>query len=243
MADSQVNYDYIESNLLRIKRKIEKICGNCGRNPSEIYIVAVSKTFPVDAISSALDFNQLDFGENKVRELLNKQKKFSERIINWHLVGHLQSNKVKFVVPFVFLIHSVDSFKLAQKINIEAAKINTKVKCLIQVNTTGESQKSGCELKDTLKLAKEISQLENIRLKGLMTIAKIMENEKSQDERNIVRENFRALKEKFDEIKYMAIPNTDFKYLSMGMTSDYDIAIEEGSNMLRIGSAIFGERK
>jgi len=190
-----------------------------------------------------LDFNQLDFGENKVRELLNKQKKFSERIINWHLVGHLQSNKVNFVVPFVFLIHSVDSFKLAQKINIEAAKINTKVKCLIQVNTTGESQKSGCELKDTLKLAKEISQLENIRLKGLMTIAKIMENEKSQDERNIVRENFRALKEKFDEIKYMAIPNTDFKYLSMGMTSDYDIAIEEGSNMLRIGSAIFGERK
>ena len=243
MSDSQVNYDYIEKNLLKIKRKIEKICNNCGRNPGEIYLIAVSKTFPVEAVSSALDFNQLDFGENKVQELVDKHKAFENRILNWHLVGHLQSNKVKYVVPFVFLVHSVDSFKLAQKINIEASKQDKVVRCLIQVNTTGEEQKSGCEVKNTLKLVKEISMLENVKVKGLMTIAKIMENEKDEHERETVRQNFRILKEQFEEIKSLSVPNTDLKYLSMGMTSDFEIAIEEGSNMLRIGSAIFGERK
>jgi pyridoxal phosphate enzyme (YggS family) len=242
LQGSQVNYDYIEKNLLKIKRKIEKICSNCERNPAEIYVVAVSKTFPVEAISSALDFNQLDFGENKVQELVDKHHELENRILNWHLVGHLQSNKIKYVVPFVFLIHSVDSFKLAQKISIEAAKLNKSIKCLVQVNTTGEEQKSGCEPKNTLKLVKEISALENVKVRGLMTIAKEMENGKDENERNIVKQNFRTLKDLFEEIKSLAIPNTGLKYLSMGMTSDYGIAIEEGSNMLRIGSAIFGER-
>lgn len=242
MAGNEANYDYIEKNLLRIKRKIERICTNCGRNPSEIYIIAVSKTFPAEAIISALDYNQLDFGENKVQELAAKQQVLENRILHWHLIGHLQSNKVKDVVPFVFLIHSVDSFKLAQKINSEAAKTGRVIKCLVQVNTTGEEQKSGCDIKHTLKLVKEISVLENIKVKGLMTIAKIMEDEKNEDERNVVRQNFRDLKEQFEEIKSLDIPNTDMKYLSMGMSSDYDIAIEEGSNMLRIGSAIFGNR-
>lgn len=242
MAGNEANYDYIEKNLLRIKRKIERICTNCARNPSEIYIIAVSKTFPAEAIISALDYNQLDFGENKVQELVSKQQVLENRILHWHLIGHLQSNKVKSVVPFVFLIHSVDSFKLAQKINSEAAKIGRIVKCLVQVNTTGEEQKSGCDIKHTLKLVKEISVLENIKVKGLMTIAKIMNDEKNEDERNVVRQNFRDLKEQFEEIKSLDIPNTDMKYLSMGMSSDFDIAIEEGSNMLRIGSAIFGNR-
>jgi len=237
-----INYDYIEKNLLKIKRKIERICGGCGRNPAEIYVIAVSKTFPVEVVVSALDFNQLDFGENKVQELVSKQEALDDRILNWHLIGHLQSNKVKQVVPFIFLIHSVDTFKLAQKINAEAAKLKKIVRCLIQVNTTGEEQKSGCSIKNTLKLVKEVSLFENIRIKGLMTIGIIMNDEKDEDERNIVRKNFRDLKEQFEEIKELNIPNVDMKYISMGMSSDYDIAIEEGSNMLRIGSSIFGKR-
>src|SRR5689334_22547255 len=123
MQGSEENYDYIEKNLLRVKKRVERVCANCGRNPSEIYIIAVSKTFPVEAVISALDYNQLDFGENKVQELVQKQHELEGRILNWHLIGHLQSNKVRDVVPFTFLIHSVDSFKLAQKINAEAAKI------------------------------------------------------------------------------------------------------------------------
>ena len=235
-------YDYIENNLLKIKQKISRVCSQCERDPKDIYLIAVSKTFPADAIASALDYNQLDFGENRVQELLDKEPAFRDRIMHWHLIGHLQTNKVKFIVPFVFLVHSLDSLKLAQKIQTEAAKADKKIKCLIQVNTSGEDQKSGCDPKYTLKLVKEISQFENIKVKGLMTVGKMMENEKDPAEREFVRSNFRQLKELFDEIKGHNIPGVDMKYLSMGMTSDYDIAIEEGSNMLRIGSAIFGNR-
>jgi pyridoxal phosphate enzyme (YggS family) len=238
----QGKYDYIEQNLIRLRKKISSICTDCGRDAKEIYIVAVSKTFPPEIIAAAMDFNQLDFGENRVQELISKQKQFEDRIIHWHLIGHLQTNKVKYIVPFVFMIHSVDSFKLAQKINSEASKIKRAVKCLIQVNTTGEEQKSGCSPKHALKIVKEISQLEYVKIKGLMTIAKLMSDEKDQMQRNEVRENFRLLKNIFDEISSAGIENTDMKYLSMGMTSDYDIALEEGSNMLRIGSAIFGQR-
>lgn len=235
-------YDYIENNLLKIKQKISRVCSQCERDPKDIYLIAVSKTFPADAIASALDYNQLDFGENRVQELLDKEPAFRDRIMHWHLIGHLQTNKVKFIVPFVFLVHSLDSLKLAQKIQTEAAKADKKIKCLIQVNTSGEDQKSGCDPKYTLKLVKEISQFENIKVKGLMTVGKMMENEKDPAEREFVRSNFRQLKELFEEIKGHNIPGIDMKYLSMGMTSDYDIAIEEGSNMLRIGSAIFGKR-
>ena len=235
-------YDYIEQNLIRLKGNVKKVSESVSREPKEIYIIAVSKTFPSEVVASALDFNQLDFGENRVQELVQKEKEIQGRIIHWHLIGHLQSNKVKHIVPFVFLVHSVDSFKLAQKISIEAGKINRVVKCLVQVNTSGEEQKSGCSVSETFKLVKEISQLEFVKVKGLMTIGKLVDDYKDEDQRKIVRDNFRILKSLFEEIKAAAVPNTDFKYLSMGMTSDYDIAIEEGSNMIRIGTAIFGER-
>jgi PLP dependent protein len=235
-------FDYIESNLIKLKQKVKKVCESRGRDPKEIYIIAVSKTFSTDAISAALDFNQLDFGENKVQELSVKQKFLEDRIIHWHLIGHLQSNKVKYIAPFVFLIHSLDSLKLAQTIQKEAAKVDRVIKCLVQVNTSGEEGQSGCDAKYTVKLVKEISQFENIKIKGLMTIGKLMNNEKDINERNAVRENFKLLKNIFGEIKSLDMPNVDMKYLSMGMTSDYDIAVEEGSNMLRIGSAIFGRR-
>src|SRR5438552_16825161 len=162
-SGSTANYDYIEKNLLKLKRKIERICASCGRDASEIYIIAVSKTFPAEAVISAMDFNQLDFGENKVQELVTKHEIINDRILNWHLIGHLQSNKAKQIVPFIFLVHSLDSLKLAQKLNDEAAKLNKSVRCLVQVNTTGEELKSGVNIKHTLKLVKEISLLENIR--------------------------------------------------------------------------------
>jgi PLP dependent protein len=236
------DYGYIEQNLLILKKRIASVCKNCGRDSNEIYVVAISKNFPIEALSSALDYNQLDFGENRVQELLDKQKQLEHRIMNWHLVGHLQSNKVKYIVPLIFLVHSVDSFKLALKINSEAAKASRKVKCLIQVNTSGETQKSGCSTREALKLAKEISGLPNIKLRGLMTIAKMISDDSPQSERATVRENFRTLKSIFEEIKSLDMPQVEMKYLSMGMTSDYEIAVEEGSNMLRIGTAIFGKR-
>ena len=237
-----MNYAYIEENLLWLRKRIEKVCNSVDRNPAEIHLIAVSKTFPSDAVASALDFNQLDFGENKVQELVQKHKELEGRILNWHLIGHLQTNKVKYVVPFVYLIQSVDSFKLALKIQNEASKLEKTVKCLVQVNTSFEEQKSGCEVSETIKLVKEISTLENVKVKGLMTIGRMMTGEKDEGEIQIVRKNFRTLKNLFEEIKSMGIPNADMKYLSMGMTQDFDIAIEEGSNMLRVGSAIFGVR-
>jgi len=236
-------YDYIEHNLIRLKGKVKKVCESISRDPKEMYIIAVSKTFPPDAVASALDFNQLDFGENRVQELVEKEKEIQGRIIHWHLIGHLQTNKVKQVVPFVFLIHSIDSYKLAQKISIEAAKINRVVKCLVQVNTSGEDQKTGCKPNETFKLVKEISALEFVKVKGLMTIGRLVNDYKNDAQREIVRENFRTLKNLFEEIKAANVPNTDLKYLSMGMTGDFDIAIEEGSNMLRVGTAIFGSRE
>ncbi len=235
-------YDYIEGNLIKLKKKVEKVCAGCERDSKSIHIIAVSKTFPFEAVAAGLDFNQLDFGENKVQELLDKQKEFEDRIINWHLIGHLQTNKVKYVVPFIFMIHSVDRLKLAAEIQQRASKINKVVKCLVQVNTSGEDQKSGCDIKHTLKLVKEISAFPNVKVKGLMTISKMMNDEKDESERKVVRENFKALKNLFDETGSMNIPGVDMKYISMGMSGDYDIAIEEGSNMIRVGSAIFGER-
>lgn len=236
------SYDYIEANLIKLKKNIDRVCRSVERDAKEIHIVAVSKTFPAAAVASALDFNQLDFGENRVQELIVKQKEIQGRIINWHLVGHLQTNKVKYIVPFIYLIHSLDSLKLALKIQTEAAKLGKVVNCLIQVNSSGEEQKSGCEIKEALKLVKEISIFDNVRIKGLMTIARLIPENAGENERNAVRENFRALRELFNEIKVLCIPNVEMKYLSMGMTADYEIAIEEGSNMLRIGTAIFGER-
>jgi pyridoxal phosphate enzyme (YggS family) len=146
------------------------------------------------------------------------------------------------VVPFVYLIHSLDSFKLALKINQEAFRIGKKIKCLLQVNTSNEFQKSGCDVHDVIRLVKEISMMENIRLSGLMTIAKMLPDDPLDNDLDEVRNNFRTLKELYDEILYMNIPNVEFHYLSMGMSSDYDLAIQEGSNMLRIGTTIFGDR-
>lgn len=225
--------DYLKENYDDLLADIKKVCYEYGRNFNEITLVAISKTFPESDIAFINGLGHLDFGENKVQELKSKYDNFKDKNIKWHLVGHLQSNKVKYIADFVHLIHSVDSFKLAQVIDEQAKRHNRVIDILIQVNTSNEDQKSGIEPYDAKNLCEDISKLENVRLRGLMTIGMFTDDEK------IIRENFSMLRNLYMDLR---VTFGTFEYLSMGMTSDYRIAIEEGANMLRIGSAIFGSR-
>lgn len=228
-----MEYSYLKENYDSLINDIRQICVENGRNADEIKLIAVSKTFPPEQIKAVRDFGQVYFGENKVQELRDKRDALKDEDIRWHLVGHLQTNKVKYIADFVELIHSVDSLKLAGVIDEQAFKHGRVIDILVQVNTSGEDQKSGVEPTDAEKLCRDISMLKNIRLRGLMTIGMFT------DEEDVIRENFRVLKKLFDALK----PSFEgFDYLSMGMTSDYRIAIQEGANMLRVGSAIFGNR-
>jgi pyridoxal phosphate enzyme (YggS family) len=228
-----MKYDYLKENYSDLITDIKAICSQIGKNYEDIKLVAISKTFPSEEILEIHKIGQIDFGENKVQELKSKYDELKSESINWHLVGHLQTNKVKYVADFVELVHSVDSFKLALELDKYAKKAGRIINILVQVNTSDEMQKSGAEPDNVKNLCKEISALENITIQGLMTIGMFTDLE------NIIRENFVLLRNLFDELK---IDYKSFKYLSMGMTSDYKIALEEGSNMLRIGSAIFGKR-
>lgn len=228
-----MDYSYLKDNYDGLISDIRQICAENNRNFNELVLVAVSKTFPPEQISEVHKLGQRVFGENKVQELREKYDVLKGENIEWHLVGHLQTNKVKYIADFVGLIHSVDSVKLAGVVNEQAEKHNRVIDVLVQVNTSGEDQKSGVEPEEAEELCREISLLKNVRLRGLMTIGMFTDDE------NVIRENFRTLKKLFNALKEKY---DNFDYLSMGMTSDYRIAIEEGANMLRIGSAIFGYR-
>ena len=241
-------YSYIESNISTIAQKIHAVCSKLNRNPEDITLIAVSKTFPSDAVQSAFSAGHRHFGENKVQELyskhlaLNITGDINYQQIKWHLIGHLQSNKVKLIVPFIHLIHSLDSARLAAKIQTEAEKLGRTINCLVQVNTSDEDQKSGVAPAGVLNLVREVSAMKNIHICGLMTIAKFIDDYNNESQREIVRDNFKELKGIYDELGSLNMPGVEMQYLSMGMTSDFDIALEEGSNMLRIGTAIFGAR-
>lgn len=228
-----MKYDYLKENYSDLTRDLNSICKQIGRNYNDIKLVAISKTFPSEEILEVHKIGHIDFGENKVQELTAKHNELINEDIKWHLVGHLQTNKVKHIIDFVTLIHSVDSFKLAHEIDKHAKKEGRIINILVQVNTSDEMQKSGVEPGQVKNLCKEISSLENIKMQGLMTIGMFTDME------DIIRENFILLRNLFDDLK---VSYGSFKYLSMGMTSDYRIALEEGANMLRIGSAIFGKR-
>lgn len=228
-----MSFDYIKDNYSHLKHNIKEICARSGRDFNSITLIAVSKTFSPKEILVVSATGQTDFGENKVQELVKKHEEIGGTNIKWHLIGSLQTNKVKYISGFVHLIHSVESVKLAKEIDKHGKKSGRIIDVLVQVNTSGEDTKSGVELNEAGNLCGGISKLENVRLKGLMTIGALTED------RNTIRENFRSLKKLYDELKQH---HKDFEFLSMGMTSDYDIAIEEGSNMLRVGSAIFGKR-
>lgn len=225
----------LQRNLKEVEQKIQQACARARRKRSEVTLIAVSKTKPVDMLQEIYDCGQREFGENKVQELGDKYEVLPSDI-HWHLIGHLQRNKVKYVVDKACLIHSVDSVRLAKTISDDAVKKQCTADILIEVNVAGEESKFGVSVKETLPLIEEIADYPNIRIQGLMTIAPFVEN--PEDNRAV----FRELKQLSVDIAAKSINNVSMRVLSMGMTNDYEVAIEEGSTMVRVGTGIFGAR-
>lgn len=225
----------LKENLAQVEAKIQEACNKAGRNRDEVTLIAVSKTKPVPMLQEIYDCDVRDFGENKVQEMCEKIEILPDDI-KWHMIGHLQTNKVKYIVGKTELIHSVDSLKLAQEIQKQALKKDVIVPILIEVNIAQEDTKFGIKKEDTIELVKEISQLDHVRIMGLMTIAPYVEN--AEDNRLY----FRGIKQLSVDIDNQNIDNVCMNVLSMGMTGDYTVAIEEGSTMVRVGTGIFGER-
>lgn len=226
---------YLEENLSKVKDKIRIASEKSGRSSNDIRLIAVTKTVDKDIIKAAISLGITDIGENRVQEIREKYDYIGNNV-NWHMIGHLQTNKVKYIIDKVKLIHSLDRISLAKELNKRAKQSNIIVNALIQVNVAEEETKYGLKVAEVLPFIRSIENLENIRIKGLMTIAPYAENPED------VRFVFRGLRELFQEIKKNNYKNVSMEYLSMGMTNDYQIAIEEGSNMVRIGTGIFGER-
>lgn len=225
----------IKENLNRVQENIRNACARAGRKEDEVTLIAVSKTKPVSMLEEAYALGVRDFGENKVQELVDKAGQLPEDI-RWHMIGHLQRNKVKYIIDKVYLIHSVDSLRLAEEISKEAVKHGVTANTLIEVNVAGEESKFGVSPEDTPGLIEEISRLPAIQVRGLMTIAPFVE--KAEDNRII----FNALLKLYVDISRKNIDNVHMDFLSMGMTGDYEVAVEEGATFVRVGTGIFGER-
>ena len=228
----------LRNNFDIVRDKIDKKLELLNDPEHKVKLVAVSKTHPVETLIIAMDSGINIFGENYVQELKNKYDYLTQNNIaipEFHFIGHLQRNKVKYIAPFVAMIHSVDSVRLAEEINKQAMKNERQIDILVQVNTSGEDSKSGCEPDDTLEIIKEIKNFENINIKGFMTIGSFSEDE------NIFRREFRVLRDLFEKVK-AKFPDLGLKHLSMGMTHDFEEAIEEGATIVRVGTAIFGRR-
>jgi pyridoxal phosphate enzyme (YggS family) len=224
----------IFENAHNIRRRIAEACGRCGRKTEEITLVAVTKTFGVDVIKEALSAGMRDFGENYVNEFCQKYAEFSGEDIRWHFIGHLQRNKVKEIIGKTTLIHSVDSVRLAEEISRRAEASGRNVDVLIEVNTSGEESKFGAQPEETASLVTALAKIPNISVSGLMTIGPFLADPE------LSRPAFRLLRELRDAIQKdgIAIP-----HLSMGMTNDFEIAIEEGATIIRVGTALFGTRQ
>lgn len=227
----------LADNLSRVKNAIAAAADKAGRKADEILLVAVTKTHSAETVNLALQAGITHFGENKVQEAAQKLPLITEPFDGFHFIGHLQTNKVKALLQLnPCLIHSVDSLHLAREIDKVAGNLNKKQEILLQVNTSGEDSKSGCEPAELIELTKAVSQLPNLVIKGLMTIGRLSESAEDS------RQDFNLLKKLSDDLKTQNIFGLELKWLSMGMTSDFEIAIEEGANLVRIGSAIFGAR-
>ncbi|MBN1805173.1 MAG: YggS family pyridoxal phosphate-dependent enzyme [Sedimentisphaerales bacterium] len=234
----------ITEKAKRVTDKINSACARAGRDPEDVKLVVVTKSATIEAIREVIRLGFTDLGENRVQQLkkvvaqLSESSEFSDGNttlpdINWHMIGHLQRNKVRYVLPITCLIHTVDTLRLAEEINISAAKQNLCPKVLLQVNTSNEPQKYGVPVGAATHLAEQVETLPNLKLVGLMTMAPLTHN------KNIVRACFVRARELFVEMRGEKIVGNHFTELSMGMSSDYEIAIEEGATILRIGSAIF----
>lgn len=225
----------LSDNLQKVRSNIINSCEAVGRNPDEVTLIAVSKTKPVEILQEAYDAGARIFGENKVQEILDKYDQLPSDI-QWHMIGHLQRNKVKYIIDKVAMIHSVDSLRLAETIEQEAAKKDIVMPVLLEVNVAEEESKFGLKLKEVLPLVEEINHFSHVQIMGLMTIAPFTLN--PEDNRKV----FRALKKLSVDISEKNINNVNMSVLSMGMTGDYEVAVQEGSTMVRVGTGIFGER-
>lgn len=225
----------IHTNLQNIRQQIEEAALKAGRNPQDITLVAVTKTVPVERIEEALQCGITHIGENRVQEAQQKYPVIGERVC-WHLIGHLQTNKVKYVLPMFQLIHSVDRLNLAEEISRQANQRNMTAKILVQVNVAGEDTKYGLDPAQTIEFVRHISHLPGLKIEGLMTIAPFV------DDQEEVRPVFRTLRQQADTIRELKIPGVNMDILSMGMTGDYTVAVEEGATLVRVGSGIFGSR-
>ena len=226
----------IKENLAEVEKRICAACERSGRKRNEVTLINVSKTKPVSMIREAMAAGSTHFGENKVQEMMEKMEQIPEPL-HWHLIGHLQRNKVKYVIGKACLIHSVDSLRLAEEISAESKKKGVTTNILIEVNVAGEESKFGVSPKETPELVEKIAKLDNIWVKGLMTIAPFVKN--AEDNRKF----FQQLRKLSLDIMDKNIDNTSMDVLSMGMTGDYEVAIEEGATMVRVGTGIFGERQ
>jgi len=226
----------IEQSLKEVRENISSACRNSGRKVDEVTLIAVSKTKPVERLREAYDLGIRDFGENKVQELADKYEQLPKDI-RWHMIGHLQRNKVKYIVDKVALIHSVDSIRLLKTLEQEAAKKQCTVDVLLQVNVADEESKFGMTPGELPECMEEIIRLNHVKVRGLMTIAPYVKNAEEN------RKYFRNLSKLFVDITHENVDNSNVSILSMGMSGDYMIAIEEGSTMIRVGTSIFGERE
>ena len=226
----------IKSNIEKIKDEIASICNDCGKNPQEVNLMAVTKTVDVDAVFEAIDAGITDVGENKPQELARKYEVIGDKI-NWHLIGTLQTNKVKYIIDKVTMIHSLDREVLCEEIQKRAEKIDRIIDCLVQVNISKEETKHGLYKDDVVDFVKMVSEkYPNIRIKGLMTMAPFIEDDE------VIESVFKGLKDLSLEIDSLSLKNVEMSTLSMGMSHDYHLAIKHGATIVRVGTAIFGPR-
>lgn len=226
----------VASNLEVIKGKVKQASIRANRSLDDIQVIAVTKTVEIDLMKEAISEGLVNLGENRVQELTRKYEILNDNNIKWHLIGHLQKNKVKYIVDKVELIHSLDSYDLALEIERRAGDIGRTIHCLVQVNVSGEETKYGIEPNEVATFINKLEDLKYVQVDGLMTIAPYTEDNEE------TRVYFKRLKNIFDDISALNLKNSSMKYLSMGMSNDFEVAIEEGANLVRIGSAIFGER-
>jgi PLP dependent protein len=227
----------ISANIERIRERIDAACRRSGRRPEAVTLLAVAKTFPAGQVAEAVRAGVVDIGENYVQEALAKRAALPTPEIRWHFIGHLQSNKVRQIAEWVYLVHAVDSIGLARELDARAARAGRTIEVLVEVNTTGEQSKFGLEPGEAGEFIRALEPLTHIRIGGLMTIGPFLPDPEGS------RPMFRTLRSLRDSIATTPQANVHFRHLSMGMTGDFEVAIEEGATIVRIGTAIFGSRK
>ena len=226
----------ISERINAIRERVTDACRRAGRVGSEVTLVVVAKTFPAEAVREAVHAGAADIGENYVQELLGKRQDLAGEEVRWHFIGHLQSNKVKYIADWIQMIHAVDSEALVREIDRRAGRAKRPIDCLVEINTTGEASKFGVSAEKAVPLIRAMAPYENCRIAGLMTIGPFLPDPEGS------RPMFRRLRELKEEIASLGQANVTMRHLSMGMTGDFEVAIEEGATHIRIGTAIFGKR-